>query len=133
SAGRSRAWLRGQGDDEMRPSLRGLGPDAAAVRLREAARDRQAEPSPAGTAGRGPMERLEDDVSVCRRDPRPTVDHMDAHLAVAAFDRDADGSGRRRVLERVLDQANEDALDLRGVDTNRWHALLQRARHARVG
>jgi len=58
-------------------SLTRLGPDAAAVRLGEPARDRQAKTGAANAAVAATLERLEDPLTIGSRNARAAVD--DAH------------------------------------------------------
>ena len=107
---------RASANDAPCPATR-LGPDAAAVRLREAAGDRETEPGAPRALATDAVERLEDPLelllgqagAVCRRRGRATSRRV-------AVTRTLHGRSGRRELERVLDQVDEHALDLDRVD-----------------
>src|SRR6185503_6957999 len=78
-----------------------LRPDVPAVRLDDALRDREPEPG-AAPAGKPAIELLEDLVLVAPRQPRPVVGDLHRHRFVGRGRQDANGTGRRRVLDRVV-------------------------------
>jgi hypothetical protein len=84
-----------------------------AVRLGEAARDREAE------ARAVAVERLEDPLELLRAEAGACVEHLEPE-PVAAY---LDAAGRE--LERVLDQVREHPLDLGGVDLDRRQVVLE--------
>ena len=101
-----------------------LGPEAAAVRLGEAARDREPEPGAARRAG-STLERLEDPLEVLPASPGPRSltrrrPRRRAHRTTL------DGVGRRGEAKRVLEHVNQHALELRGVHEHRRHRLVER-------
>src|SRR5437867_882906 len=83
------------------------GPDPALVRLDDRPGDREAEAAAARARGIGPVEAIEDELALARRDPRPVV--VDHHPQVAAGgDRgDSDDAVDRGVLDRVADHVPE--------------------------
>src|SRR5215471_16995106 len=92
-----------------------LRPHAPAVRLGEAAGDREAETG-AAPAGAAPPERLEQGLALLGRQAGAAVDDVDTELRRTALrPHDHSGAGRR-VVERVVQQVREDTLDLRRVD-----------------
>ena len=89
-------WKR---EDEM-PAAAVLGPDARAVRLGEAARDREPEPGAARRAVAA-LERLEHAPRGPRARPGPVVVDVDEQLVSRPRRSDADASFRRRELEAL--------------------------------
>ena len=104
----------------MAPRPVRLGPSTAAVRLRKAADDREAEPSawPLGCA-RAALERLEDRKEVFRRQAHPLVPDSDDHFTALGVDRHRNPRLGRGELDRILEQIDERPLNLAGVDVDR--------------
>src|SRR5262245_33511755 len=73
-----------------------LRPDASAVRLHDALRDRETEPG-AASAGQPAIELLEYLVLVAARQPGPAVSDLDRHRLVGRGGEDADRARGRRV------------------------------------
>jgi hypothetical protein len=111
------------GEDAAVARLR-LRPHAPAVGLDEPAHDRQAEPG-AVLAGTATVERLEDPLEPGGGDPRPPIDHADAHPAADLARADLDGLAAR-VAARVLEQVREHALELGGVRGDERQLAVER-------
>jgi hypothetical protein len=110
---RRRGSRERQVDDEVRP-----GPCTAAVSGHRASveddqtlHERQPEAEPSQVS-RGPLrpldERLEHPIENCGLDPRSVVTDVQRRASVAGLDRDADVSGRRGELRRVLEEVAEN-------------------------
>src|SRR5262249_43769895 len=94
-----------------------LGPDSAAVRLDEAARDRKAETAAAGRAGPiGPPEALEHAAERLGREPRSRVLDADQDVVESPLEVDRDRAVRGSVAKRVRQEVGEPALALLGCD-----------------
>src|SRR5215208_5790228 len=117
-----RAW---EGERDSRAAFGPvLRPDAPALRLDEAPRDRQAEAGAAVALRARRVAAPESLEDAARRVVRQTLAGVldgEAHLAVQRLDDDGDSAVGRCVPERVRQQIEEHALDLFG-----------RAAHARV-
>jgi hypothetical protein len=92
-------------------------PEAAAVRLGEAARDR--EPEPRAVPGSPAAERLKQRLPLLVGEAGAGVDDVDAELGRTAFDSEEHVRAGRGVAERVLEQVGEHPLDLGGVHLHR--------------
>src|SRR5277367_188484 len=103
-----------QREDETTP-VPGLAldPDVAAVQLDEALRERQTEPRALSLLrpGVGLLELLEDPVLVGERYPRSRVGHRHPHLPVDPRGRDRDLAARRRELDGVREEVEDDLAD----------------------
>ena len=109
------SWKR-EHEGRALPGAR-LDGQPAAVRLREAACDREAEARPRGVRSpRPPLKRLEDALALLRQHSRPVIDHANDALRRSRRHLDADLFVGGRILERVLDQVHENPLDLVRVD-----------------
>src|SRR5436190_4928235 len=86
------------------------GPDPALVRLDDRPGDREAEAAAAAAArarGIGPVEAIEDELALARRDPRPVVVDHDPQVAAGGDRGDGDDAVDRSVLDRVADHVPE--------------------------
>jgi hypothetical protein len=102
-----------------------LGPDPAAVRLHEAARDCQPEPGAAARVRARLVlapEPVEHPLRRVRGEPIAAVFDRDDHMVGIRLDDDRDLAVGRRVAHRVREQVHENALD-----------LVRRDPHDRVG
>src|SRR4029453_16092886 len=89
-----------------------LGPDAAAVRAHDPARDREPEArSPHRRSPLGAVELLEDQLLLAGPKPRPSVGDFDDDRPSGVLGGDLDRTVRRRVLDHVVDEVHEDLLD----------------------
>src|SRR5439155_27065841 len=109
-----RAPLRRKREADPRAAARAvLGPDAAAVRLDEAARDRQPEAGTAAAARSGCVaapEAVEHPPHGLGREALARVLDREPHLRRAGLDADGDGAVARRVPQRVRDEVEENPL-----------------------
>ena len=117
-------------DEHERRALAGARLDRRRGRRsprRSRARSRARGPAPRRVAAaRAALERLEDPLALVGRHARAVVDHAHERLRRRRGDLDAHRLARRRVLERVLEQVDEHALDLVGVDADGRRLVGQR-------
>src|SRR4029077_10935633 len=64
-------------------------------------------------------ERLEQRLALLGRQARPAVDDVEAQLGRARLSADEDAGSSGRVVQRVVEEVGEDALDLGRVDLDR--------------
>src|SRR5690606_1448740 len=111
--------------------------DRPAVRLDDAAADREPEAQPAGLAALVGLDvRLEDALAVARIDPGPTVADRDLHHAPPALldgtRADLERAARGRELERVAEQVHEHLLHARRIAARARRVVRERERDAQA-
>ena len=94
-----------------------LRPEPAPVRFGEAAGD--CEPEAGAVPGCAAAEGLEQRLPLLVGQAGARVDDVDAKLGGAGLGPEEHARARRRVVERVVEEVCEDALDLGGVDLHR--------------
>src|SRR5262249_11131441 len=113
-----------EGRARTAPDARGA--DRAAVRLDDAAADREPQPEPgAAYAAARLLERLEDALEVLGLDAAAGVDHVDAGAAVASVGLDAYRAARGGVANGVAEQVPEHLAEPRAVAAHERLARIE--------
>ena len=97
-----------------------------AVRMGDSLCDREAEPGTttvtAGAVGwlgrRAVDETLEEPIAKCHRHARSLVLHIDLHALIGGLDAHVDRAARRRMLERIVEQIQHEAMQQHAVPMN---------------